>query len=73
MRKDVERELLAELRGYYTHFPCGHSVVDYQPEWRRGSEIWQHINSLSKQLMDNNKFLNATIEELREEGLVKDL
>ena len=73
MRKDVELELLAELRGYYLHYPHGHGVVDYHPEWKRGNLIWKRIDDLANQLQDNKKTYHRYIKTLKAEGLIKDL
>lgn len=73
MRQEKELELLAELRGYYTHYPYGHGVMDVHSEWRKGVEIWHKIVRLSTELQDQHKTLERYKSELKEEGLIREL
>ena len=71
MRKDTELELMSELRGYFIHYPYGHTVVDCPDEWRSANMVWLKIQKLSTQLEDSGKTLNKYTQELKEEGLDK--
>jgi len=70
MRQDKERELMAELRGYYTHYPNGHGLIEFHDKWRKATAIWNHITKLSAELSDSHKTLRAFQEQLKDEGVI---
>ncbi len=70
MREDKERELMQELRGYYTHYPEGHAVLESHDQWRTAASVWRVVVKLSSELMDNHKTLNAMTDQLKREGVI---
>jgi hypothetical protein len=61
------------LRAYFIHWPYGHGMSDYHPNWKRGQESWDEIISVSSKLCDDHKTLNYLKEKLKAEGTIKGL